>query len=298
MRRQLDILWLGATLLATPACLDDSTARAALIDGPRILALESEPPEAAPGARSTYRVLAVDPDGALALDDLTFSYCQTAKRLADNRLASDACAQTIEKALPSAGQGNVPSDACARFGPNVPPTQRAPDPDATGGYYQPIRVALGDLEAVGTQRLRCQLANAPLELTRAFRERYVLNKNPELGALTIEQSGAVLALTDDLPRNRELTLRVDWPEASRERFVVYDAESVSLVEHDETLRVSWFATAGELAYDHTGRTPDDPARWTENRWRTPNAEQHVFLWLVLRDDRGGTTHASYELDVR
>jgi hypothetical protein len=63
------------------------------------------------------------------------------------------------------------------------------------------------------------------------------------------------------------------------------------------LRVSWFVTAGELAFDQTGRSESDRELQTENRWSTPAGGGHVFLWVVLRDARGGTAFASYELDV-
>ncbi|MET0384704.1 MAG: hypothetical protein ABW321_02035, partial [Polyangiales bacterium] len=150
---------------------------------------------------------------------------------------------------------------------------------------------------VAMLRLRCPLANAPLALTREFRERYVPNQNPELMPLSAAIDGEPVAL-DALPRGREITLSVGWSAMSRERYVVYDSERVQLREQYESLRVSWFVTDGELAFDHTGRTADEPTHHTDNRWVTPQRAGRTHLWLVLRDERGGSTHAAYVLDVR
>jgi len=276
------------------ACHDGADVRPSIVRSPQILALESEPPEAAPGQSVSYSVLAIDDRGRLTPEDLQLSYCRTPKAIGDNRVASDACAFEVESDAPI---DKLPSDACARFGPNAPSGVRPPDPDPTGGYYQPIRVAFDGLTAVGLQRLRCPLGNAPIALTQEFRARYVPNRNPELMPLSIELDGA--PVTDDvLPRDRELTLRASWPASSRESYLMYDAFTVSLIERRESLRVSWFVTQGELAYDHTGRAADDPALWTENRWRTPETPGTWQLWVVLRDDRGGSAHAGYELHVR
>jgi hypothetical protein len=167
---------------------------------------------------------------------------------------------------------------------------------ATGGYYQPVRVALGPSLAVGLERVRCPLTNAPFDITRDFPTRYAVNQNPALTPLAISEHALPLA-TDALPRDRELTLRVGWTRESREDYVVYDPVAVKLVEHTESLRVSWFVTAGELGFDQTGRAEDDPGLDTENSWHTPAEGGHVHLWIVLRDVRGGSAFASYELEV-
>lgn len=100
-----------------------------------------------------------------------------------------------------------------------------------------------------------------------------------------------------LPRDRELSLRASWPSASREAYLRHDSESARLVERVESLRLSWFVTAGELAYDHTGREPSEREAWSENAWHTPAAAGGIHLWLVLRDDRRGSAYVGYDLDV-
>ena len=61
----------------------------------------------------------------------------------------------------------------------------------------------------------------------------------------------------------------------------------------ESLRVSWFTTAGSFERDRTGRAGDEgeagepPESFTENTWTAPEDARATQLWLVLRDARGG-----------
>ncbi|MFI5309426.1 MAG: hypothetical protein ACHQ53_18870 [Polyangiales bacterium] len=287
--------------LLAGACREVSDARPSRIVGPQILALEAEPPEAAPGASVSYHVLAVDRGGSLEPTlGMQLAYCRTPKPLTDNRVASDACAEASEQPFAGASEsleGVVPSDTCALFGPNVPATDRPPDPDSTGGYYQPVRVEIESLAAVGLQRIRCPLANAPIDVALAFRDRYVANQNPVLLPLLATIDGKAVELSD-IPRDRDVQLALGWPAESAERFVVFDLATATLAEQRESMRVSWFVTDGELSYDRTGRAADDFALRTENSWHSPGTAIRAHLWVVLRDSRGGTTHASYDLEVR
>lgn len=286
-------LWTALCVL-TPGCRDSADARPSLVRSAQILAVAAEPAEVAPSGAVTYHVLSVDENGPLSPQDLSLSYCQTPKSLGDNRVASDACARAVERELPIE---RLPNDACTRFGPAVPAGTRPPDPDASGGYYQPVRVAFDDVLSVAMQRIRCSLTNVPIALGAEFRERYVPNTNPALTPVTVELDGETQAL-DALPRDRELILTVGWSDSSREPYVVYDSDAVTLVERDESLRVSWFVTAGELTYDYTGSAGSERKLQTTNRWRSPDYETTVFLWVVLRDDRGGVSWGGYELSVR
>jgi hypothetical protein len=291
------VLWLGACV--------DADARSSQISGAQVLALVARPPDAAPGELVELEVFAVDANGTLTPDDLTLSYCRTPASIGDNRLASDACALTveddarIERSQTGIFSKRLPSDACTRFGPSVPATTRAPDPDPTGGYYQPVRIAFGDVQAVGTLRLRCPLANAPFQLTREFRERYAPNQNPVLTPLSMTL-GDTDAPVDpqDVPRDADIRLHAGWTPESRESYVVYDAFAGALSTQTEAMRVSWYATQGELTFAHKGSASHERTTTADNTWHSPGAAGTAHLWLVLRDDRGGTAYASYALTLR
>ncbi|HTU59119.1 MAG TPA: hypothetical protein VMF89_11810 [Polyangiales bacterium] len=280
-------LSLLATLLF--GCVEADPLQPSLILEPRVLALRSDPAEAAPGQRVSLSILAADNGGPLLDSDFRLSFCRTPKSLGDNRLASDACAQRVEQAI-SGFSGVVPADACARFGPNVPAGVRPSDPDITGGYYQPIRIARAEVEAVGVLRLICPLTDAPLAITRAYRERYTANQSPVLRELSITHNGEPVEL-GAIPVRSQLQLHSGWSVASEEPYVVYDRGERSLKDRTEALRLAWFTSSGSLAEDTTS------ARDAVNQYLTPDQPGLVHIWLVLRDDRGGVSYATYELEA-
>src|SRR5262249_5842347 len=163
-----------------------------LVTRTEVLALESEAPEIAPGASASYRVLAVDPSGTLSPSDLSLSYCRSEKPLAEDRVVAAECTRASDHPLSVQGveaQGAIPTAACALLGPRVPAMARPRDPDATGGYYQPVRIGLDGSVAVGLHRILCPLANAPIAIASEFRQRYVPNVNPVLLPLSAFANG-------------------------------------------------------------------------------------------------------------
>jgi hypothetical protein len=83
-----------------------------------------------------------------------------------------------------------------------------------------------------------------------------------------------------------------------EEYAYLDPEQGALVDRHESMRVSWFASAGEFDDDHTGRLEEEFAVSTsDNGWRAPASQGAVFMWVVLRDDRGGVDFHSFEVQV-
>jgi hypothetical protein len=286
-------------LAGVTACREPLTERSSEIASTRILAIETEPPEVLPGEQATYRLLAVDSFGELSDFEPKWSYCRTPKPLADNRVVSETCARERELAFSTDGfqvEGSVPEDACERFGPSVQAGQRPRDPDASGGYYQPVRVEVDGVVAIALHRIRCPLANAPIQVATEFRERYQLNRNPDISSLSAFDGDLPIVL-DEIPNGRELRLRVGWSAPSVENYAYYDAVQNEIVTRRETLQLSWYATAGELRYDRTA-SRDAAEPFADNLWRAPRKPGIVHLWVVLRDDRGGLSFASYQLTVR
>lgn len=79
-----------------------------------------------------------------------------------------------------------------------------------------------------------------------------------------------------------------------ERYVNFDSAGQSLVDAREGIDVSWFATRGSFDLDRTGAADTDTTTNSENGWTPPSQPgQTVHLWVVLRDDRGGTGWAGY-----
>jgi hypothetical protein len=79
-----------------------------------------------------------------------------------------------------------------------------------------------------------------------------------------------------------------------EAYVWLNPASRTIETRRESIRVSWFATAGAFASARTGRTELEAATpFSDNLWTAPAAGQKVFLWVVVRDDRGGTAWTSH-----
>jgi hypothetical protein len=224
----------------------------------------------------------------------------------------------------------LPSNSCTLFGPEAPPPmkgqppQRPADPDTTGGFYQPVRAVwdsdVGSLVAFALERVTCNLANAPTAIATQFTMNYVPNKNPVLADLLFDPAVAATPLytagqttppgAATIGANQAVTLQADFSADSAETFLVWNVVTLTLDRQFESLRVSWFATGGSFDHDVTGHAggaitsdggldaaPTDGETFTQNVWHAPETPGPVYLWAVLRDNRGGIDFAGAEIDV-
>lgn len=298
--------WLCFLAVFIVACRPSLGTPASLITKVQILAIRGEPPEARPGASVAFDALVASPTGTVTSAPLAWAFCTAPKSPTQDNVVSDACLgdaalQGLPPPSPMA-HAPTPANGCSLFGPDVPPVAagspplRPRDPDLTGGYYQPVRIELGDVLGFGLQRILCNLANAPASIAIDYKSRYVANKNPVLTSLTASVAGQVIAL-DHIPVKAHVRLQTGWTAESVEMYVRWDPVTQALVEHPESMRASWFVTAGSLSSDRTGNVEGDGALVTTDDWEAPATSGIVYLWLVLRDSRGGVNFASYELHV-
>lgn len=289
-----------AVLALLPACVPDLAVRASLVTGTRVLAVRGEPPEAPPGMAVTYTLLVASVDGEVSSPPASWAYCATPKLLTENGTVSPACLGDAGRPVasgPAIVTAPVPADACALFGPEVSSAELRPrDPDVTGGFYQPIRVVVAGAEtmAIGLERIRCNAAGTGAELATELDRRYVANENPALLPLEASVDGHAVSL-DAVPRGARVTFRASWPAEDAERYVVLDPTTQQLVERREWMRVSWFATGGSFANDHTGRTEAESESSTDNEWTAPDAPTTTHVFVVLHDARGGVAFATYAI---
>jgi hypothetical protein len=104
---------------------------------------------------------------------------------------------------------------------------------------------------------------------------YVANQNPTLAAIQLDHVAA----------DTDVTLTAAWDEP--ETYLYYDPSSQTLITRRESMRVSWFATAGSLPVDATAIGEDDAATSVSTTWHTPARPGPAWVWIVLRDSRGG-----------
>jgi hypothetical protein len=191
--------------------------------------------------------------------------------------------------------GNVPLDACSRFGPEPPPGDARPrDADETGGYYQPLRVAAFGTAWLHFERLICNPRNAPADVARELARSYTANRNPTRVTLELSQGG-VLVPDAPISAGAELELVLRWAEEDAEPYVRIGPASQQLEPRREELLVSWFGTGGSFESDRTPAARD--ASHSENRWVAPAQAGSEVIWAVLRDSRGGTAFVERGLTV-
>ncbi|HEY6036499.1 MAG TPA: hypothetical protein VIV58_19610 [Kofleriaceae bacterium] len=286
-----------AIAVALAGCEDALDQRLAIVDRPRVLAVTSEPPEVKPGESATLTALLAGPDGPLA-NVPAWALCAAPKPPTVDNAVADGC---VANQVTPLGDGAsisvaIPTDACRTFGPDVASAGFRPrDPDPTGGYYQPIRAAVPSLDlAFGFTRITCNLANAPGDVAQQYKTTYVANAQPTLLPLTIDGAPAASASP---PADTDVTLSVGWPADSVESYLYYDQTSQTLITRREAMRVSWFATAGALAVDASAVAETEAASSVSTTWHTPAAGP-AYLWVVLRDSRGGLATATYPITVR
>jgi hypothetical protein len=294
-------------LLLLVACRPSFDESASHVTATRIIGLRNEPAEVAPNMPFTLTALVASPSGSVNGAAIDWAFCRVPKPLAENDVVSPACfgdgGVAAFGGIGASTTATMPADACALFGPDTPPQtsgqppERPRDPDATGGYFQPVRAGLDGALAFQLARVTCSLAGASVDVATAFHMTYTANQNPTLTPLVADVAGNAVAL-DALPAGKRVTFTVGWPAAAVEHYPVLDVLSQSLVTHREAMRVSWFASAGTFDDDATGRGESDLATTTSNGWVAPATPGPLHLWLVLHDSRGGVAFAAYDATVR
>jgi hypothetical protein len=298
VKRHLVLLALAC---ATATCVPSVGPGDSLLGSTRILAVRADPPEAKPGVTVTFTSLVAGPGGTVVNAGIDWSFCSAPKPLTEDNVVSNACLDSSSLVAAGAGPTTTtmtPSTGCSVFGPDVGSAGLRPrDPDATGGYYQPLRADLaGTDSAFELARIQCDLANADASAASAFAAEYHVNLNPQLLPLTATLGGSPTALTA-IPTGARVTLEASWPDASAETFAYFDPVSQVVTSLRESMQVAWYSSGGALDSESTGRAADDFALTTDDGWNAPDAAGTVHLWVVLRDSRGGVDFAEYDLVV-
>ena len=317
-------------LVCSVGCVPTFDDHLSLIESPKVLAVSSEPAEAAPGDEVQLTALVATPDVNGAQPELSWGLCIARKPLTELGPVNPVCVQAADRAPGSIiplGTGasvkaTVPSnpvDACRLFGPSLPepmngePAGRPVDPDPTGGYYQPVGVTLleDSVTSLGAVRLFCPPSGLDQDEAGAFNTSYKRNLNPIIDSVRLkDDSGGSSAVPEEpgtlqaIP-GQVMQLEASWasctdgtPCSGAESYVLFNSDSRQLEQKHESIRVSWFATGGRFENAVTGRDESEFAiSNTDNTWTAPMDAQAVRLWLVIRDARGGQTFKSFVASV-
>jgi len=309
------ILTLLTVCAAWAACKPAVGQPPYLVSDYKLLAVRGEPAEALPRASVTYSFLLASPNGTVGDADAVWDICQTPKPPSESNAVASACAGMPDAGVGEAGQtfvAAIPDKACQLFGPIAPtpaagqPAVRPRDPDSTGGYYLPVQLWLpnlptGALSGFSFERISCGLANVPSLVIQEYNSKYKSNLDPGIDHTdVVEADGTRLSLDagpPDIAPGSVVTVEATFVSGSAEVFPVYDSKSEALVDQQESLHLSWFVTGGTFQHDRTGVAAGEVAVSTSNQWTAPAQPGDYFLWLVLRDSRGGTDYKSYRIRV-
>ena len=292
----------GAALaLLAATCIPSLGPGDSLVTSPRVLAIRAVPAEAIPGAKITFTPFVAGPGGTVPGAAVAWNFCTAPRPLTDDNVVSNACLDS--SSIVPAGHGPTttaatPKDGCALFGPDAPTGGFRPtDPDATGGFYQPLRA---DLAGAGTTfalvRIHCDLANASAAAATAFANDYKLNRNPTLLPLTGAIGGAPATL-GAISVGARVRFTASWSSADAETFAYFDPASQSVTTQRESMQVAWYSSTGTFDTEATGRSSTDPATTTDDTWTAPTTPGPAHIFVVLRDSRGGTDFANVELTI-
>ena len=202
-----------------------------------VLAVRSEPAEAAPATGVKYTALYVDGSGPVANPanpaklQVRWDFCEARKPLAELGPVNTKCEETTGDWFVPLGDGlqvsgAIPADACKLFGPDVPPAMpgqpqgRPVDPDTTGGYYDPIRIyapASATPVTIAETRLSCGAGVIPADIGVEYDHRVHANTNPAVASLaSVPHTGAPATLvtsdrgTNPVQAGSHVALELAW----------------------------------------------------------------------------------------
>ncbi len=249
----------------------------------RLLGVKAEPPEIAPGQTSSLTAVWANPGGATPT--IAWSGCPLAPPPGSGTGFNQACV-VLDMGAPMLPFGS--GETVTATMPSLTPSMVGL-PDSTDGVYLPVRVQLDadGNELAALYGLRIFLGplspnppNGNPMLTGIFHV-------PSADAGADEQTALDDAMPLEVHAGDQVPLRALVTPESSEPYLVYDGDPRTTPPRmvTETIRISWFSTAGSFSNDVTG-VPKPDTTLTLDKHLPPSGSA-VDLWVVARDDRGG-----------
>jgi hypothetical protein len=271
---------LAAILILSGAGCSPGFPPPSYVTGLRVLGIKAEPPELAPGQSSTISALAVDTRGRTIT--ISWSQCLAApvkgQAINPECFSADMSGQDV---LQSVGDGLMlnyvmPSVSANSLGL----------PDASGGRYVPLRAdaRAGADTVFGSYRVRLA-GQGPANHNPTLTGIYVVPAGFDMGISDGGAEPGVMALAAAMP----LVVHASDKITLRGQFTADSAESYYAGGQRETeiLTIAWFASAGTFTNDVTGTTTNTTLTLDQN---LPSSGSAIDLWIVGRDERGGTDY--------
>jgi hypothetical protein len=215
MLRAFRVLASSLLVLAAVACVPEFDDDGTRIEERRVIAIRSTPAEVdlrLVTASGDVTLEAAVADGLDRGDDaVRWTMCIDRKPLSELGPVSERCLSSpspgediaIELGRGGTVLATLPELACQLFGPERPdpkpgePAGRPVDPDATGGFYQPVLAWLDGEVVVGGVRITCGLFNVAPAVSTDFTGRYQSNENPVIERIELVASDGSITMVEE-----------------------------------------------------------------------------------------------------
>ena len=268
---------------------------ASFVDKLRLLEVKAEPPDIPPGASTTLTAETANPGGSAPT--LTWDACLLPPPPATGQSVNQECI-TLENSdkLVHLGDGTTVSTTMPMLDPSMVGL-----PDQTNGVYLPVRIKLDadGKSLVAFYALRIYLGPLlpnPPNQNPTLRGIYSV---PSADAGADEGSPIAADSPPEVHAGQELALRALVTPESAETYMVYDGDPRTTPPRTvtETIRISWYTTAGEFTEDVTGIEKPDTTLKLDAK-HVPDPGTTIDIWAVARDERGGSDVLHRQLLVR
>jgi hypothetical protein len=276
------------SLIFAGACNNNGFDPINYVSSLRLLDVKSTPAEVAGGMTATMTATWANPGKPTPTID--WDYCTLA---AGSNVGSGIAFGCVEPdmAMPSylhaIGSGETVSFTMPTF-----TIAQLGFPDATGGFYLPVRIRMHDDTQQLTSIFRLRIYPGSISPNPP-------NANPSImGLYRVPSADAgpslqmeITAASPPVVHNKDLVdLRTLLTPGSEETYLAITGVSASGVpttqKKTETVSITWYSTAGEFTQQVTG--PDKPDTTWKLDIHVPAPGSTIDMWIVALDERGGS----------
>ncbi|HAA57214.1 MAG TPA: hypothetical protein DCE42_20780 [Myxococcales bacterium] len=261
------VLLAFCSTLGLLSCTTDTPAPQSEIRSLRILGIRAEPPDVLPGKEFLLTALVATPDAKTVT--LRWVGCTKPGEAARGCLESD-------KAKELGSEASVTYKSAASYIP-----EDASLLDQFRGKYLPVTL----VASVGDER---EQATKRIVITKL-----PTNKNPTITSFALTKAGSKQVIQEpwEVKAGQTYRLTPGFDEEDKQSYPGLD-QSGEIRTLQEKLFFSWYVTGGALK---GGRSSDDTKPHKD--WVAPGEPGTVYMYVIVRDGRGGTHWVQRTLNV-
>ncbi len=291
--------FVALALAAVAGCSNDFDPASYLAPGSlRVLGVVADPAEAAPNATATLTVITPDLPSPPTYD---WVVC-TQPPLPGSSSIDPLCLEADMGSFLVPVAGNGPSTVVTMPADASPKTLGVPD--ATGGFYVPVKVraTMGNQTLDTVYGLRLSLPGIePPNHNPTIASASLVDAPLDASPMNVTELSTDPAAPTPVAAGSEPTLRLQLTPDSFEVYpqITGTPPNTTFVMTTEQPRFFWYADAGIFTEDTTGGDkPDTQLKLDDNKHHPPRAGDRINVIVVVHDERGGTAFTHRYLVVQ